>query len=313
MFFKDRPHTSAIALALFVTFLWSTSWVLVKVGLNDIPPLPFAGLRYTWAFMILIPPVLLNQTRRMQIQNLKRRDWIRLTILGLLFYTATQGLLYVALQYLRAATLSLMLNFTSAVVAILGILWLAEIPTLLQGVGVSIFLLGAVIYFYPLGTDEPLVGIIVGCIVVFTNALSSLLGRDLNRTHTLDPLTVTFVSMGVGSVTLLVLGVLLQGFPRMDLLGWSITGWLAIVNSALAFSLWNLTQRTLTATESSIINNSMLVQIAILAWVFLDETLSFREIAGLALASLGILLVQLRRPAYQRQNARQEPDGFNAD
>ena len=32
--------------ALFVVFLWATSWVLIKFGLEAIPPLTFAGLRY---------------------------------------------------------------------------------------------------------------------------------------------------------------------------------------------------------------------------------------------------------------------------
>ena len=40
--------------------------------------------------------------------------------------------------------------------------------------------------------------------------------------------------------------------------------WLALVNSAFAFTLWNRTLRTLSATESSVINNTMLIQIAIL-------------------------------------------------
>ena len=45
---KNRsPHVRAVVQALFVTFFWSTSWVLIKFGLKDIPALPFAGLRYT--------------------------------------------------------------------------------------------------------------------------------------------------------------------------------------------------------------------------------------------------------------------------
>ena len=71
--------------------------------------------------------------------------------------------------------------------------------------------------------------------------------------------------------------------------------WLAVVNTALAFTLWNLTQRTLSAIETSIINNTMLIQIAILAWLFLGERLSVRAIVGLALAAIGTLIVQLRR------------------
>ena len=44
-----RSHRYPRLQALFVTFLWSTSWVLIKIGLDQIPALPFAGLRYTLA------------------------------------------------------------------------------------------------------------------------------------------------------------------------------------------------------------------------------------------------------------------------
>lgn len=291
---KDFSHIKAVLLSLFVTVLWSSSWVLVKVGLQDIPPLTFAGLRYVWAFLVLLPVTLLSQERRNEIRGMLRRDWLRLALLGLIFYTATQGLVYVALAYLQATTLSLLLNFTTVVVAIIGIFWLAEMPTFIQWVGVFIYLVGVIIYFYPLGTDEPVIGLIVGGVVVVVNAASALLGREINRSRILTPMTITLVSMGVGGVTLLVLGVLLQGLPHIDLLGWGIIGWLAIVNSAFAFTLWNITQRTLTATESSIINNTMLIQIALFAWVFLDEHLTLWEIGGLALAALGILFVQMR-------------------
>lgn len=49
--------------------------------------------------------------------------------------------------------------------------------------------------------------------------------------------------------------------------------------------------------ESSIINSTMLPQIAVLAWLFLDEPLGPRQMAGLALVGVGMLVVQLRRAA----------------
>ena len=52
---NGSPHVRVVALAFFVTFLWSTSWVLIKFGLKDIPALTFAGLRYTLAFLCLLP------------------------------------------------------------------------------------------------------------------------------------------------------------------------------------------------------------------------------------------------------------------
>ena len=52
-------------------------------------------------------------------------------------------------------------------------------------------------------------------------------------------------------------------------------------------------KRTLAAVETSIINNTMLIQIALLAWLFLGEGLGLREIVGLALAALGTLILWL--------------------
>jgi drug/metabolite transporter (DMT)-like permease len=53
--------------------------------------------------------------------------------------------------------------------------------------------------------------------------------------------------------------------------------------------------------ESSVINNTMLIQIAVLAWIFLGERLGGQEIAGLAVAGLGTLLVQLRSAGVKRE------------
>jgi drug/metabolite transporter (DMT)-like permease len=87
------------------------------------------------------------------------------------------------------------------------------------------------------------------------------------------------------------------------LANWLIIGWLAIVNSAIAFTLWNLTLRRLSAAESSVINNTMLIQIAILGWIFLGEALSSKEVVGLVFALLGVLLVQLRGHSNHRLNS----------
>jgi drug/metabolite transporter (DMT)-like permease len=47
--------------------------------------------------------------------------------------------------------------------------------------------------------------------------------------------------------------------------------------------------------ESSIINGTMLIQIAILAWIFLGESINFQEGIGMLIAGIGALFVQLKR------------------
>ena len=58
---KFSAHITAIMLALFVTFLWSTSFIIIKLGLKEIPPLVFAGLRYSIAFVVLLPFLFTNK------------------------------------------------------------------------------------------------------------------------------------------------------------------------------------------------------------------------------------------------------------
>ena len=129
---------------------------------------------------------------------------------------------------------------------------------------------------------------------LLATSMSSIMGRGINRQARIHPLTVTLVSMGIGSIVLLGIGLAAEPLPSFNLRSWAIILWLVVVNTAFAFTLWNLTLRTLSIMESSVINNTMLIQIAILAWLFLCETLTWTEIIGLILAALGALLVQVR-------------------
>ncbi len=266
--------------------------MLIKIGLQDIPALPFAGLRYTLAFLCLLP-FALRPRQAAALRRLSRGAWLRLILLGLLFYSVTQGAQFVSLFYLPAVTTSLLLSFTSVIVALLGISLLGERPTPAQWLGSGLYLGGVLIYFYPASLPAgQAVGLVVALAGVLANALSAVLGRYVNRDGSLDPMTTTLVSMGTGALVLLAAGLLVQGLPRLSAASWAIVLWLAAVNSAFAFTLWNRTLRTLSAMESSIINNTMLFQIALLAWAFLGEGLIWREIAGMLLAALGTLVVQ---------------------
>lgn len=293
-------HWRAVLQALLVTFLWSTSWVLIKIGLKEIPPLTFAGLRYSMAFLCLLL-VSRRSSRAASLRSLSRKGWVQLIALGLIFYAVTQGAQFVGLAYLPAMTVNLLLSFTSAIVALMGIVLLAEHPSIRQWSGVVLSLMGALIYFYPASFPAgQVVGFIAVAIGVLANAGSSILGRHINRTGVASPLIVTTASMGIGAMALLVTGIVSQGLPRLSLTNWAIVVWLAIVNTAFAFTLWNHTLRTLTAMESSIINNTMIIQIAILAWLFLGEQLTWQRGLGLALAAVGALIVQLRRRKDRR-------------
>ena len=297
---KSTSHVTAILQALLVTFLWSTSFIIIKLGLSEIPPLTYAGMRYFIAFLVFIP-FMLRQKNINQIKQLNSQQIKKLFFLGLIFYAFTQGTQFVGLSLLPSVTVSLMLNFTPIVVAVLGIIWLNEKPTIIQWVGTFIFIVGIVVYFIPLNTIVSQgIGILVMIAGVAANALSSILGRDINRQKNISPLVVTFISMGFGSIILFSTGLIKDGIPEIGITTWLLLLWLALVNTAFAFTLWNKTLRSLSAMESSIINGTMLIQIAFLAWIFLGESITIYKGIGMGIAAIGALLVQLKFNPFKK-------------
>jgi drug/metabolite transporter (DMT)-like permease len=292
---KSLSRTRAIFFALLVTFLWSTSFIIIKWGLRDIPPLTYAGLRYVLAFFCLLP-FALTKEKIEEIKKINRVDWIKLTALGLIFYTFTQGAQFLGLSLLPSVTVSLLLNFTPIVVAVLGIFLLSEKPSVLQWSGACLFVVGIFTYFYPINLpDGKLLGVGVMLIGVLANSLSAILGRSINRSGKFSALTVTVISMGIGSVVMLVVGISIQGLPTISFTNIIFLLWLALINTAFAFTLWNFTLQKLTAMESSIINGTMLIQIAFLAWIFLGEPITLLEGVGMFIAGAGAVIVQLKK------------------
>ncbi len=298
----SSTHIKSFIQALFVTFLWSTSWIIVKFALPDIPALTFAGLRYFLAFLCLLP-FAIKQTPSSQWKQLNKKEWIRLLLLGIFYYSITQGAQFLALSHLPAVTASLILNFSTATVTLLGIFFLSEKPTKPQSIGIIINLIGILIYFYPLNiSNQHILGITFATIAMIANAVSSIIGRAVNRTAKFSPLVVTTISMGIGSILLLLTGILTQGLPALSISNWLSILWLAIINTAFAFTLWNFSLQTLSAAESSLINSTMFIQIAFLAWIFLGESISKQELLGMLFATIGILIVQSRKANKNNKN-----------
>jgi len=288
----QRQHLLAVLQAILVTFLWSTSFILIKWGLAEIPPILYAGLRYFLASLCFVP-IILKPGIRSEIRSLDGGQWGKLLLLGFVFYTLTQGTQFLGLSLLPAVSVSLMLNFTPLVVAILGIVFLNEHPRPLQWLGAGVFILGIVFYFFPISfAGNQGLGLLVMLFGVLANAGAGILGRDVNRQQNISPIVITFISMAFGSILLLAAGFLHSGLPGISIQNWLLLLWLAVVNTAFAFTLWNHTLRHISAMESSMINGTMLIQIAILAWLFLGETIDIQQGVGMVIAAVGAALVQ---------------------
>ena len=61
----------------------------------------------------------------------------------------TQGTQFIGLSLLPAVTVSLWLNFTPLIVAVMAIFLIKEFPTTAQWFGVVLFMIGIFTYFFP--------------------------------------------------------------------------------------------------------------------------------------------------------------------
>jgi drug/metabolite transporter (DMT)-like permease len=290
---RHPSHLRAALIALFVTFLWSSSWVLIRWGLDDeaLEPITFAALRYGMAAGILILWVLGRRPLRQSVRGLDRSTLYLIAILGVVFYALNQGAQFVAIDSQPAATTSLVFSWTPLFVALLGGWSIGEPPNRRQVLGTLLVGAGAWIYFSgDLGATT--VGLAAALVGLGANVASALLGRRVNRSGDVAPVVVTALSMAIGAGILIATGIAVEGIPAITWRAGLIISWLAIVNTAFAFTLWNLSLRRLAALESAAINNTMLIQIAVLAWIFLNESLGVGEVAGIVLVSAGVLMTQ---------------------
>ena len=94
-----RSHRAAVWLALLVTVLWSSSWVLIRWGLDDegLTPVMFAALRYGIAAIVLVAFVIVRERHGRNRYHPDRGFIVRLVTLGVVMYALTQGAMVVAL------------------------------------------------------------------------------------------------------------------------------------------------------------------------------------------------------------------------
>jgi drug/metabolite transporter (DMT)-like permease len=282
----------ALVTAVLVTFLWSTSYIIIKFTLAGIPPLSFASYRYVLTSLILLALTVSRSKRAVKARVIQLRYII---LAGLLGYTLAQGLQFIALYMLPAVTVSLLLNFNSVFVLILSYFLIREFPSNKQMIGIALALTGVVIYF---GQAELIISDILGLIITVISGLSwagyMVLVRYFMKDGSSDVLSFTAVSITVGSLILLGISGVIEGYPNPDVRTWFSIIWLSLINTGLAFVLWNYCLKYLKAYEQSILQNTMLIQITALSWVFLKaEAITFTNIIGIFLVFIGVLIVQI--------------------
>lgn len=289
---KDRtshPGFLPLLIALLVTMIWSSSFVIVKFGLETLGPLTIAGLRYTLGALALLPFMFL---RREQRRPISRDLWLRLTLIGISSYTIGNGALFWGLKYIPATTGSFLMGLIPLLVMIGGAVFLKELPAGWQILGVLISLVGSGIFFWGgLEPGQPLGIAILGAGLVGFMAFS-LLGRGIARERSLDTLALTTYPLIIGGLITICLALIVEGLPHFTSRSIWVVLWLALVNTSLGYLLYNHALRDLTALEMNMVMNLTPLFTALISWILLGESLARSQGLGMLVMIVGVVLVQ---------------------
>jgi drug/metabolite transporter (DMT)-like permease len=281
---------------LLLCAIWGSTWLFIKLGLADLPPITFAGIRFLIAATILLS---LIAVRRQPLPR-NRNDWILLAVTGVLAFTLNYGLVFWGEQYISSGLASLLQATIPAFGLVIAHFYLpAERLNAVKIIGVLMGVTGVGVIFsnqLSASGNRALAGsaalVLSSICVAFSNVLLKARGRNL------DPSIIAAGQMLCGLIPLLIVGIPLEGNPlhfRWTTIAVVSLFYLAIVGSVLAFLLYYWLLRHMDVTKTMLIALVTPIFAVTLGMIVLDEQLNWRTFAGGALIMAGISLIVLRR------------------
>jgi drug/metabolite transporter (DMT)-like permease len=280
--------------------IWGSTWLFIKLGLDDLPPFTFAGIRFVIGSVILFAVI---RARRLKLPN-KRADWLLLAVTGLLSFSLNYGLLFWGEQYISSGLAALLQATIPAFGLVLAHFYLpSEQLTPAKIVGVVMGVAGVgVIFSNQLSVAGPRA--LAGCGALVVGSACAAYANVLvkARGSALDPAILAGGQMFFGLIPLLLVGIPLEGNPlhfhwtRMAVVA---LFYLAIVGSVVAFLLYYWLVQHMDVTKTMLVALVTPVIAVTLGVLVLREELNWRTFAGGVLIIAGIGLIVLKKARKQ--------------
>jgi drug/metabolite transporter (DMT)-like permease len=293
---------------LLLCLIWGSTWLFIKLGLDDLPPFTFAGIRFVIAAAILLAII---KARRLSLQR-TRADWILLAVTGVLSFSLNYGLLFWGEQYISSGLAALLQATIPAFGFVFAHFYLPGermTPAKIFGIVMGVAGVG-VVFSNQLSVAGPRA--LAGCAALVVGSACAAAANVLVKKQgaKLDPAILAGGQMFFGLIPLLVIGIPLEGNPlqfhwtRMAIIA---LFYLAIVGSVAAFLLYYWLVQHMDVTKTMLIALVTPVIAVTLGVIVLHEELNWRTFAGGAMIISGIGLIVLRKA--RKQAAELTPTG----
>lgn len=282
----------AAPLAIVSCSLWSTGFVVIKLGLQHAPPLTFAGWRFMLAGCLLLP--LCGGPGN--IVSALRNHWRLIVVVGLCQTVVLYGTLFWGLKLLAGAQAAIITGASPLVAAMFAHMLMAD-DRMSRGkaAAIAMGMTGIVIIAVASKPWQP-AGLAslggMGLLMVGTcsSAIASIFVARKGRV--MSPVVLCSMQMLLGGVVLTTAGAVVEGLPQSlpPVAFFLEIGWLAMV-SAVGFSIWFFLLRHVKVSRLSMWKFLMPVFGTILSWSFLPgESPELATIAGMVCVATAVLL-----------------------
>ena len=275
-----------------LVLIWSSTWVSIKIGLEDCPPLLGAGIRFALAGLVLLA-----------ITAVKRRslgtDARLAAVLGVFPFALTYGLVYWGEQYIPSGLAAVLFGVLPLYVALLGAAVLPDQPVRARVIaGVLVALGGLSLAFaesIDLGDrDLALAGAAALAIAPVGAAVGNISIKL--RAGELDAVVLNGWAMLGAGVALLAVS---AAGERWGDAAWTAKSvgsiaYLALIGSAVPFVGLTILLRHITAQAMSFLAMLLPFGALIFGATLYDERITARAVGGAALVAAGLLIAQAR-------------------
>lgn len=287
--------TRAWLLLVGLVVIWGSHWVVVKVGLETIPPFTYGVLRLAGGIVVLAG--LMAATGR--LRRPPRADWPIIVSFGLLAVALGIGMMNLALPHIPAGRSSI-LAYTIPlwVVPVMAVL-ARVLPSRGEWVGLSLGLVGLLLLLNPVAIEWGADGALLGSLLLVIGAMGAALALVHVRLHPWQgtPFDSQIWQLLVALVPMVLLWLLLER-DRIGEISWDLPTALAVLYSgplATAFAFWasQMIVKSLGPLTTGIGYLGAPVVGVIAGIIVLGEVITLLDLAGVLVTSAGIIVVLL--------------------
>jgi len=285
---------------LTLCLIWGTTWLVIKIGLEDLPPIGFAAVRFILASAIFYTII---RVQRIPLPA-SRADWQFLAITGVLQFSINYSLIFWAEQYINSGLAAVL----QAMIPVFGLLlaWLFLPSERITQVKILAVLLGvtgvAVIFREQLAIQNTLAfgGSIAVVISAFTAAFAAVLVKSKGRS--IHPVVLAFGQMICGLPPIIAYSLIVEGNPfAFHWTGKAVASvlYLTLVGTVAAFWLYYWLLSRVESTNAMMIAVVTPLIAVLVGWIVLDELLPTQTFVGGLLIIASIALTAFKRAAPQ--------------